>query len=58
MLLGAGTVLTIDQVEKAVAAGAEFIVAPGFNPEVVDYCIDNIFLLYQELIHQHRLRWL
>ena len=41
LLLGAGTVLTIDQVKKAVAAGAEFIVAPGFNPEVVDYCIEN-----------------
>jgi len=41
LLLGAGTVLTIDQVQKAVAAGAEFIVAPGFNPEVVDYCIEN-----------------
>ena len=41
LLLGAGTVLTIDQVKKAVSAGAEFIVAPGFNPVVVDYCIDN-----------------
>ncbi len=41
LLLGAGTVLTIDQVKKAVTAGAEFIVAPGFNPEVVDYCIEN-----------------
>ena len=41
ILLGAGTVLTIDQVKKAVAAGAEFIVAPGFNPDVVDYCINN-----------------
>lgn len=41
ILLGAGTVLTVDQVEKAVSAGAEFIVAPGFNPDVVDYCIAN-----------------
>ena len=41
LLLGAGTVLTIDQVKKAVAAGAEFIVAPGFNSEVVDYCMEN-----------------
>ena len=37
LLLGAGTVLTVDQVKKAVSAGAEFIVAPGFNPDVVDY---------------------
>ncbi|MCK5672193.1 MAG: bifunctional 4-hydroxy-2-oxoglutarate aldolase/2-dehydro-3-deoxy-phosphogluconate aldolase [Spirochaetales bacterium] len=41
ILLGAGTVLTVDQVKKAVDAGAEFIVAPGFNPDVVDYCIAN-----------------
>ncbi len=41
VLLGAGTVLTVEQVKKAVGAGAEFIVAPGLNPEVVSYCIDN-----------------
>lgn len=41
MLVGAGTVLTIEQVDKAVAAGAKFIVSPGFNPNVVKYCIDN-----------------
>jgi 2-dehydro-3-deoxyphosphogluconate aldolase/(4S)-4-hydroxy-2-oxoglutarate aldolase len=41
MLVGAGTVLTIDQVNRAVAAGAKFIVSPGFDPEVVDYCIEK-----------------
>lgn len=41
MLVGAGTVLTIDQVKSAVGANAEFIVTPGFNPKVVDYCVDN-----------------
>ena len=41
MLLGAGTVLTIDQVDRAVAAGAKFIVSPGFDPEIVDYCIEK-----------------
>ena len=41
MLVGAGTVLTIEQVDKAVAAGAGFIVSPGFDPEIVDYCIDK-----------------
>ena len=40
MLVGAGTVLTIEQVDKAVAAGARFIVSPGFNPRVVDHCIE------------------
>ena len=40
LLVGAGTVLTIDQVKSAVDAGARFIVAPGFNPTVVDYCLE------------------
>ena len=41
MFVGAGTVLTIDQVDRAVAAGAQFIVSPGFDPEIVDYCIEK-----------------
>ncbi len=41
ILLGAGTVLTIDQVDQAVSAGAEFIVTPGFNPKVVDHCLSK-----------------
>ena len=46
ILLGAGTVLTIDQVDRAVAAGVKFIVSPGFDPEIVDYCISkNILVL-------------
>jgi 2-dehydro-3-deoxyphosphogluconate aldolase/(4S)-4-hydroxy-2-oxoglutarate aldolase len=40
MLVGAGTVLTIDQVKQAVDAGATFMVAPGLNPKVVGYCRD------------------
>lgn len=39
MLIGAGTILTTEQVDKAVAAGAKFIVSPGFDPEIVDYCL-------------------
>ena len=38
MLLGAGTVLTTAQVDKALASGAKYMVAPGLNPEVVKYC--------------------
>ena len=38
VLLGAGTVLSPEQVDKAIAAGAAFIVSPGFNPKVVAYC--------------------
>lgn len=41
MLVGAGTVLTVDQVKSAVSAGASFIVSPGFNPAVVEYCVNN-----------------
>jgi 2-dehydro-3-deoxyphosphogluconate aldolase/(4S)-4-hydroxy-2-oxoglutarate aldolase len=39
--IGAGTVLSIDTVEIAIEAGAEFIVSPGLNPKVVSYCIEN-----------------
>ena len=35
MLVGAGTVLTTEQVDRAVAAGAKFIVSPGLNPKVI-----------------------
>lgn len=38
MLVGAGTVLTTEHVDKALAAGAEFIVTPGFDGELVQYC--------------------
>ena len=41
VFVGAGTVLTVENVKKAVAAGAKFIVSPGFNPKVVGYCVDN-----------------
>lgn len=41
LLVGAGTVLTTKQVKDAVDAGVEFIVTPGFNPTVVDFCVNN-----------------
>ncbi len=41
MLVGAGTVLTKEQVDRAVGAGARFIVSPGFDPEIVDYCLEK-----------------
>ncbi|MBN2441758.1 MAG: bifunctional 4-hydroxy-2-oxoglutarate aldolase/2-dehydro-3-deoxy-phosphogluconate aldolase [Spirochaetales bacterium] len=41
MLVGAGTVLNVEQVKQAVQAGAQFIVSPGFNPKVVGYCVEN-----------------
>ncbi|PHV70220.1 2-dehydro-3-deoxyphosphogluconate aldolase [Sporanaerobium hydrogeniformans] len=45
MLIGAGTVLTTEQVDQAVEAGAKFIVSPGLNPKVVKYCVDKGILI-------------
>lgn len=45
MLVGAGTVLTIDQVDRAVAAGAKFIVSPGLNPKNV-----RSYLAYDKIL--------
>lgn len=44
VILGAGTVLSVAQAKEAVAAGCEFIVSPGFNDEVILYCLDNDIL--------------
>ncbi len=41
MLVGAGTVLGIEQAERALEAGAKFIVSPGFDPQVVDDCLER-----------------
>lgn len=41
MLVGAGTVLTTEQVDRAIAAGAKFIVSPGLNPKIVKYCLEK-----------------
>ena len=50
MLVGAGTVLTIEQVDRAVGAGAKFIVSPGFDPEIVDYCLSKNIPVYPGII--------
>lgn len=45
VLVGAGTVLTLDQCKQAIANGAKFIVSPGYDPEIVDYCMkENIVI--------------
>lgn len=41
MLVGAGTVLTTEQADRAAAAGAKFIVSPGLNPKVVAHCVSK-----------------
>ena len=45
MLVGAGTVLTTEQVDRAVAAGAKFIVSPGLIPRIVKYCVEKGILI-------------
>lgn len=50
MLVGAGTVLTTEQVDRAVAAGAKFIVSPGFDPLIVDYCLQKDIPIYPGII--------
>jgi len=44
-VVGAGTVLSVTQAQKAVNAGARFIVSPGFDPKVVDWCLKNNILV-------------
>ena len=41
MLMGAGTVLTIEQADRAINAGAKFVVSPGLNPKIVQHCLDE-----------------
>lgn len=45
LIVGAGTVLTTDQADRAVAAGAKFLVSPGFNRKVVEYCNEKGYLM-------------
>ena len=54
MLIGAGTVLTREQVDRAVSAGAEFIVSPGLNPDTV-IVLRKVLRLHRE--HRHLARW-
>ncbi len=41
ILVGAGTLLSVDQVKAAIDVGAQFMVSPGLNPKVVEYCVEN-----------------
>jgi 2-dehydro-3-deoxyphosphogluconate aldolase/(4S)-4-hydroxy-2-oxoglutarate aldolase len=45
ILVGAGTILTVEQAETAIKAGARFIVSPGVNREVIKYCVDQNVLM-------------
>lgn len=41
VLVGAGTVLNLEQCDRALAAGARFIVSPGYNETLVNYCVEK-----------------
>ena len=58
MVVGAGTVLTIEQAQRALDAGAKFIVSPGFNPKVVSCVLKRVLLRFpvaQLLLKSNRL---
>ena len=46
MIVGAGTVTTTAQIDEAIAAGAQFIVTPGFDPELVAYAQEKDIAIY------------
>jgi 2-dehydro-3-deoxyphosphogluconate aldolase/(4S)-4-hydroxy-2-oxoglutarate aldolase len=41
MVVGAGTVLDLEQCREALARGAQFIVSPGYDPDIVEYCLEH-----------------
>ncbi len=57
LLVGAGTILKVDQVKRAVSAGAKFIVTPGFNPSVVDYCVKKKITIIPGLNTPTMIEW-
>jgi 2-dehydro-3-deoxyphosphogluconate aldolase/(4S)-4-hydroxy-2-oxoglutarate aldolase len=57
LLIGAGTVLKVEQVKQAVNAGAQFIVTPGFNPTIVDYCVKNKIIIIPGLNTPSMIEW-
>ena len=50
MTVAAGTVLTTDQADRAVGAGASLIVSPGFNPTVVEYCLKHNYKIVPGIV--------
>ena len=57
LFIGAGTVLKVEQVKQAVNAGAQFIVTPGFNPTIVDYCVNNKIIIIPGLNTPSMIEW-
>ncbi|NVM43297.1 MAG: bifunctional 4-hydroxy-2-oxoglutarate aldolase/2-dehydro-3-deoxy-phosphogluconate aldolase [Candidatus Lokiarchaeota archaeon] len=57
LIIGAGTVLSIEQVKAAVDAGSKFIVTPGFNPTIVDFCIEKNITIVPGINNPSFIEW-
>ena len=57
IFLGAGTVLKIEQAKYATDSGAQFIITPGFNPKIVDYCLENDIMIIPGLNTPTMVEW-
>lgn len=57
LLLGAGTVLNVDQARRAQDAGAKFIVSPGFGAAVVDYCLYAGIAVFPGVMTPTEMQW-
>jgi Entner-Doudoroff aldolase len=57
LFIGAGTVLKVEQVQQAIKAGAKFIVTPGFNPKVVDFCVNHNIVIIPGLNTPTMIEW-
>lgn len=57
MLLGAGTIVSVDQVKQATDAGARFIVSAGFSREIVSYCVDRRVPIYPGVCTPSEMLW-
>ncbi|MHA1275297.1 MAG: bifunctional 4-hydroxy-2-oxoglutarate aldolase/2-dehydro-3-deoxy-phosphogluconate aldolase [Promethearchaeota archaeon] len=57
ILIGAGTILKVEQIQSAYDAGAEFIVSPGFNPTTVDYCLKNDIIIIPGVNNPSFIEW-
>ena len=57
IIVGAGTVLKIEQVKQATNSGAQFIVTPGFNPKIVDFCLEHEIMIIPGLNTPTMVEW-
>ena len=54
ILVGAGTVLSMEQIQRVVTTGAKYLVLPGFDPEIADWCLANTVPITPGAVSPHR----